>query len=53
MISISYTTCSCDVAELGPEDVFVYANLLFVGLRLKLHQGWISEALTIGTYVEH
>ena len=32
------------------EDIHAYAHLLFVGLTLKLYQGDLKEALSIGTH---
>ena len=40
--------CSCDDIDLGVEDIHAYTHLLFVGLTLKLYQGDLSDALSIG-----
>jgi hypothetical protein len=38
--------------EFNVEDIHAYAHLLFVGLSLQLCQGNLSEALSIGMYVD-
>lgn len=40
---------SCEDIEFSVEDIHAYAHLLFVGLSLKLYQGDLQEALSIGS----
>lgn len=39
---------SCEDIDFSVEDLHAYAHLLFVGLSLKLYQGDLQEALSIG-----